>query len=191
MPGHGEKRSRKQEQALAALLSEPSIEKAACKTGVNEATLRRWLREPAFRSAYRQARRELVENAVARIQAATGAAVDTLVTVARVGAKDGDRVRAAVAILEHACRGVELADLLHCETASNGNATAIDGTAGVVKLLADRLAALDRSELGTVEKSRLTATLADALIRAIGVDVIDKRLEALQAVLSNRKDALP
>jgi hypothetical protein len=34
----------------------------------------------------------------------------------------------------------------------------------------------------------LTATLADALLRAIGVDVLDKRLEALQAVLLGRKD---
>ena len=34
----------------------------------------------------------------------------------------------------------------------------------------------------------LTAALADALLRAIGVDVLDKRLEALQAVLLGRKD---
>jgi hypothetical protein len=32
-------------------------------------------------------------------------------------------------------------------------------------------------------QARLTATFADALLRAIGVDVMDKRLEALQAVL--------
>jgi hypothetical protein len=34
----------------------------------------------------------------------------------------------------------------------------------------------------------VTAALADALLRAIGVDVLDKRLEALQAVLIGRKD---
>jgi hypothetical protein len=42
--------------------------------------------------------------------------------------------------------------------------------------------------LPTAEKARLTATFAAALLRAIGVDVMDKRLEALQAVLLGRKD---
>jgi hypothetical protein len=36
--------------------------------------------------------------------------------------------------------------------------------------------------------ARLTATLADALLQAIGVSVLDKRLEALQAVLLGRKE---
>ena len=58
----------------------------------------------------------------------------------------------------------------------------------VVILLGNRLRQLDQSELPTLEKSRLTATLADALLRAIGVDVLDKRLEALQSVLLDRKN---
>jgi hypothetical protein len=70
-----------------------------------------------------------------------------------------------------------------------GEPRPIQTTADVVKLLGARLAQLDRAELGAVEKSRLTATLADAMLRAIGVDVIDKRLEALQAVLSQRDKA--
>jgi hypothetical protein len=65
---------------------------------------------------------------------------------------------------------------------------AISGTADVVKALAGRLQQLDSVELPATEKARLTALLADALLRAIGVDVIDKRLEALQAVLAGRKD---
>ena len=44
------------------------------------------------------------------------------------------------------------------------------------------------AELPTGDKARLTASLVDALLRAIGVDVLDKRLEALQAVLGGRKD---
>ena len=44
------------------------------------------------------------------------------------------------------------------------------------------------AELPTAEKSRLTATLADALLRAVGVGVLDQRLEALQAVLLARKE---
>jgi hypothetical protein len=65
------------------------------------------------------------------------------------------------------------------------------GTADVVALLATRLQQLDQTELPAGEKSRLIATLAEALLRAIGVDVLDKRLEALQAVLLDRKGQQP
>ena len=34
----------------------------------------------------------------------------------------------------------------------------------------------------------MTAVLADSLLRAIGTDVIDKRLEAMQAVLLGRRE---
>jgi hypothetical protein len=76
----------------------------------------------------------------------------------------------------------------NAEQPSGGVDASPMGTADVVKLLAERLRQVDAAELSTGEKSRLTATLADALLRAIGVDVIDKRLEALQAVLMGRKD---
>jgi hypothetical protein len=184
--GHGDKRSRKQEQAISALLSEATVQAAAAKSGASLSTLKRWLKAPEFRTAYRAARRELVEGAVGRIQAATGQAVDTLLAVAKDGAKDGDRVRAAVALLDHAFRGLKDADALH-RTREAGDGPTM-GTADVVKVLAGRLHQVDQAELPTGEKSRLTAALADALLRAIGVDVLDKRLEALQAVLIGRKD---
>jgi hypothetical protein len=178
--------TRKQEALVAALLTEPTHGAAAAKAGISEATLYRWLRLPDFRAAYRRARRELVEAAVGRIQAATGQAVDTLLAVAKNGAKDGDRVRAAVALLDHAFRGLIDADPLHSDR-EGGDASPMD-TAAVVELLAARLRQVDQSEMPTSEQARLTATLADALLRAIGVDVLDKRLEALQAVLLGRKD---
>lgn len=186
MKGHGQKLTRKQEALIAALLCEPTHATAGAKAGVSEATLHRWLRLPEFQAAYRQARRELVEGAIGRIQAATGQAVDTLLAVATGGAKDADRVRAAVALLDHAFRGTTEADALHGEP-KTGDPSPMD-TADVVQLLAHRLRQLDAAELPTGEKSRLTATLADALLRAIGVDVLDKRLEALQAVLLGRKE---
>jgi hypothetical protein len=185
MSGHGEKLTGKQEALIAALLSEPTHAAAAKKAGVGEATVGRWLQLPAFRVAYRQARRELVEGAVGRLQAATGQAVDTLLAVAKDGKRDADRVRAAVALLDHAFRGLTDADALHGERQA-GDAEPLD-TAGVVQLLGARLRQVDVADLPTGEKSRLTATLADALLRAIGVDVLDKRLEALQAVLIGRK----
>jgi transposase-like protein len=191
MRGHGQKLTRKQEALIAALLSEPTQAAAARKAGVSEATMYRWLHQPSFQAGYRQARRDLIEHAVGRMQAVTGQAVDTLLAVAQSGRKDSDRVRAAVALLEHALRGLEHADALH-----NGHPTpeadaplAIEGTGDVVKLLAQRLACVDRAELSTHDKSRLSAALADVLLRAIGVNMLDRRLEALQAVLIGRQDS--
>lgn len=184
MRGHGQKLTGKQEALIAALLTEPTHASAAAKAGVSEATLYRWLRLPDFLRAYRRARWELVEGAVGRIQAATGQAVDTLLTVAKTGAKDSDRVRAAAVLLDHALRG--LPDALHNDQ-EPGDTPSMD-TADVVRVLAGRLRQVDAAELPTGEKARVTATLADALLRAISVDVLDKRLEALQAVLLARKD---
>ncbi|MBI3464746.1 MAG: hypothetical protein HY000_17075, partial [Planctomycetes bacterium] len=170
MRGHGQKLTRKQEALIAALLTEATHADAAAKAGVSEATLHRWLRLSDFRAAYRHARRELVEGAIGRIQAATGQAVDTLMAVAKDGPKDGDRVRAAIALLDHALRGLTDADALDGEREA-GDVAAMD-TGDVVKLLAERLRQIDQCELPTGEKSRLTATLADSLLRAIGVDVL-------------------
>jgi hypothetical protein len=180
------KLGRKQEALIAALLTEATHAAAAAKAGVSEATAQRWLHLPEFQAAYRQARRKLVEAAVGRIQAATGQAVDTLLAVAKGGAKDADRVRAAVALLDHALRGLAAADAPHGDREAGGDSPM--GTADVVRLLAVRLRQLDAADLAAGEKARLTATLADALLRAISVDVLDKRLEALQAVLCHRKD---
>jgi hypothetical protein len=110
MLGHGEKLTRKQEQAIGALLSEQTLAGAAEKVGVNEVTLRRWLKLPDFLAAYREARREVVEKSVAQLQQSSWAASTTLL---RLLAADSEsvRLRAATAILEHAGRGVELLDL--------------------------------------------------------------------------------
>jgi len=184
--GRGQELTAKQEILIAALLTEPTYAAAAAKAGVGQATLYRWLHLRDFRAAYRRARRELVESAIGRIQAASGQAVETLLTIARQSRRDSIRVRAAIALLDHACRGLANADMLHGEQEVSNDSPM--NTADVVSLLATRLRQLDQAELPAVEKSRLTATLADALLRAIGVDVLDKRLEALQAVLLDRKN---
>ena len=185
--GHGQKMARKQEAVIAALLTEPSYAAAAAKAGVSESSICKWLRQPAFCKAYRSARRELLENTIGRLQAATGQAVDTLVQVATHARRDADRIRASVALLGHALRGLEDADLLH--GGRKASDTTPMGTDEIVEILAARLRQTDQSELTTSEKTRLTATLGNALLRAIGVDVLDKRLESIQAVLNGRKEA--
>ena len=103
--------SRRQEQAIAALLAQPTIAEAAKSIGVGESTLRRWLGEPAFREAYRTARRQAVEVAIGTLQQAGAEAVTTLRRNMSETTPPAVQVRAAVAILEHAARGVELLDL--------------------------------------------------------------------------------
>jgi hypothetical protein len=43
--------SRKHEQAISALLTQPTLAEAATTVGVGEATLRRWLQQESFQAA--------------------------------------------------------------------------------------------------------------------------------------------
>jgi hypothetical protein len=109
MTASSEKLSHKQEQAIAALLSEATITSAAEKVGVAEVTVHRWLKLPHFTAAYREARRQSVEKGIAQIQQASWAASSTLIRLLGSGS-DSVRLRAAQTILEHANKGVELLD---------------------------------------------------------------------------------
>jgi hypothetical protein len=112
MRGPGEKLTRKQEVAIAALLTAPTIAEAAHAASISEPTLWRWLQREDFQTAYRQARREAVSQALAYLQRVAGEAVDTLRAVMQDAQKPASaRVSAARAVLELAIRGVELEDL--------------------------------------------------------------------------------
>lgn len=112
MAGHGEKLSRKQEQAIISLLSLPTIGEAAKNIGIGETTLWRWLQLPDFNERYRAARKQAVSQAVARLQQATTIAVDTLTNVMQdVESKDSARVAAAKTVLEMAFKAVEIEEL--------------------------------------------------------------------------------
>jgi len=112
MRGHGAKFGRKKDQAIAALLSQRSVEEAARAIDVNPNTLLRWLEIPEFKNAYLKARREVVHQAVARMQQATGAAgtvVLRLMTDPNVPA--AVRLRAAECVFDRAIKGVEIEDI--------------------------------------------------------------------------------
>ena len=112
MIGHGEKLTRKQEQAIITLLSHSSIPEAAKACGMGEATLWRWLQLPEFQSRYRAARRQLVETAIAQLQSDCTTAVRVLREVAEdTSAPAASRVAAAKTILEQSMSAIQLTDL--------------------------------------------------------------------------------
>jgi DNA-binding MurR/RpiR family transcriptional regulator len=108
--GHGEKRSRREDVAIAALLAEPTISQAAEKAGVSESTLLRWLADPPFQVCYRAARLQVVEQAVSQLQQTTSEAVTALQRNLSCGVPAAE-ISAAKAVLDFAIKGVELVDL--------------------------------------------------------------------------------
>src|SRR5262245_63304457 len=109
MAGHGEKLSHKQEQTIAALLTVPNLADAAHHAGIGERTLLRWLKETAFQASYREARRQVVQQAIVQVQRATREAVETLRSVMQdAEAPASAKVSAAKTILETAVKAVEL-----------------------------------------------------------------------------------
>jgi hypothetical protein len=111
MTGHGEKRSRKQEQLIAALLSHPTIEAAAKSVGIADKTAWRWMKLPEFQATYREARREAMRQTTARLQEAATEAVDALRQVQRAGESESARLSPARTVLEQAFKAVDLEDV--------------------------------------------------------------------------------
>lgn len=101
-----------QEQALVALLTHPTIKKAAESIGMGERTLYRWLDDPVFSRAYRTARRQAFHHAMSMTQQYAPAAVAALVKVASdPSAPHAARVSAATALLRFSRESIELDDL--------------------------------------------------------------------------------
>ena len=112
MKGHGTKFGNKKELAIAALLNHRNTEEAARAVNVGQGTLLRWMKDPEFDAAYREARRLVVYQSIARMQQATGAAGVTVLKLMpdpRVPA--AVRLRAAECVFNHAIKGVELEDI--------------------------------------------------------------------------------
>jgi hypothetical protein len=112
MVGHGSKFCRKKEAMIAALLSQRNHEEAARTAGVSKRTLNRYLKMPKFQSAYLEARRAAMFQALARLQQASSAAVSALLKVmVDPSTPASTRVRAADCILARGNQGLENEDL--------------------------------------------------------------------------------
>jgi hypothetical protein len=112
MTGHGSKFGRKKEDAIAALLVQRNLEDAARAVGISPKTLLRWMKEPEFGVAYREARRTAFGQAVARLQQGASAAATTLLkTMIEPNTPASVRVRAAECVLNHAMKAIEIEDI--------------------------------------------------------------------------------
>ena len=106
------KMTRKKHLAIAALLDQPTIKKAAEVAGIGEVTLHRWLQTDEFREEYRKARHEVVRQAIARLQRVSGEAVQILWEIMRDDSKPANaRVTSARTILDTALKALEVEDL--------------------------------------------------------------------------------
>jgi hypothetical protein len=112
MKGHGTKFGRKKEEAVAALFTQRNIEEAAKAVGIAPNTLLKWMKEPEFDTAYRQAKRAAFGQSIARLQRGTEAAATTLLKVLLdPNTPASVKVRASDAIFNHASKAIEIEDI--------------------------------------------------------------------------------
>ena len=112
MLGHGAKFGRKKEAAIVALLSQRNIEEAAKSIGVVTNTLLRWMKEPEFDAAYREARRLAFGQSISRLQQASTAAVTTVLKLmVDQNVPASTRLRAADIVLDRTAKAIEIEDI--------------------------------------------------------------------------------
>jgi len=125
MKGHGAKFARKQEEAIGALLSQRNIDEAAKAVGIAPNTLMKWMKDPGFQNAYRDARRQAFGQCVARLQQAASAATTTLLRIlVDPNAPASVRARVADSIIGHATKAIEVEDIQERLTALESAAEA-------------------------------------------------------------------
>ncbi len=99
------------EKVLVALLETPSVRDAAKSSGVSEATIYNFLRDSEFKTAYRNARRQTVETAIAQMQNSASEAVERLKEL-QYCENPAVAARCAQIIFENSIKGMETLDIL-------------------------------------------------------------------------------
>ena len=100
-------------KAISFLLSEPSIELAAEKTGISKRTMCRWLKDSEFREQYRSAKADVLKSAAGIMTRNAGKAALALeeIFAGKPTPHQGARVAAARATFELALQAFELENL--------------------------------------------------------------------------------
>lgn len=103
----------RQTQALAALLTQPTKEKAAQAAGIGLTTLKRYIANPEFRSEYQRAVSEMIEDAAAQAKQSLNPALSCLREIVEdVDETATARIQAARSLLEYGLRLTEITDIM-------------------------------------------------------------------------------
>lgn len=103
----------KSDAAIIALLEESTIRSAAIRSGIGEATLRRWLREDTgFKTRYLAARSEVFSQALNQLRQGAIQAVETLRSIIASGEiPPRVRVSAAQVLLNSLLKGMQIEEI--------------------------------------------------------------------------------
>lgn len=103
----------KQTQALAALLTQPTKEKAAKAAGIGLTTLKRYLADPEFQEEYQKAVSGLVEDAAAAAKQSLNPALSCLrEIVTRKDVTDANKIAASRSLIEYGLKLIETFDIM-------------------------------------------------------------------------------
>ncbi len=95
----------KKTQALAALIANPTIRDAAAAAGIDESTLRRYMKDGAFKAAYNRALDELLSDACRAAHNSLCAALEVLKGICLNTEETAQvRVSAARSLLDYALK---------------------------------------------------------------------------------------
>lgn len=101
------------EKILAALITAGSIRRAAQIADISESTIRNRMADPEFKAKYDKLRGDLLQEAAQGLTARLESATATMSEIMEDGQNPASvRVSAADAVLRHALRYVEAADIL-------------------------------------------------------------------------------
>jgi transposase-like protein len=104
--------TKQQDEAILALISEGTVERAAKKVGISERQLYRWMKEAEFKKAYLEAKRSSFGQAIGLLQRYSSTCVNVLAKIATDSASPPQaRVSAAINMLRIARDAIELDDL--------------------------------------------------------------------------------
>lgn len=100
----------KQQKLIALLLTEKTIDAACKKANVAVSTYWRWMHDLRFLTAYRVARRGIIENTVAKLQSLAFTAIDALERNLNCE-NPAVEIRSASIVLDQSIRGLEILDV--------------------------------------------------------------------------------
>ncbi len=102
-----------QNKTIEALLLTNTIDRAAKRANVSEASIYRWMKQESFQTALRKARRDILAHTTTRLQQMSVRALDTLENVMDdQKASSASRVSASRLAMEMMYRGAAIDDII-------------------------------------------------------------------------------